>query len=330
MKKSFFFLLVVLAFMPLAAGTIARLPQVTRPLGLVLTNERIYIVDDSSQVHIYNRGPMGILFAGTFGRQGDGPGEFNDIYHVLPRKDHLEVLTFGRLARFSLDGRFLDETSLPIRVFKDGISRIGENYLARDLRYEDSGLLVTIRLYDKDFRKLQELVNHRMPLGDKISLVSDYYSACVVGDHAYVVESGNETRVAVYDQYGGKQREFSLPLEPVRLTPEVREILFRPFREQPEFHSDDESLYDFPEWAPGLDYFDVVDGKCIARTFNYRGDLVEFAIFDLEGRELGRVFLPNLGFLYHGIRFRFFQDRYYYLRKNATDGVWELNEEKAW
>ena len=114
------------------------------------------------------------------------------------------------------------------------------------------------------------------------------------------------------------------------MSPELKGILFKPFKEQPEWHSNDEALYSFPAWTPGLDYFEVVEGKCIARTYAYRGDLVEFIIFDLQGKELNRVFLPNLGCLFHRILFCFFQDRFCYLRKNPEDGAWELHEEKAW
>jgi hypothetical protein len=330
MKKYMFFLVMLFAVKPAAAEMVAKLPQVIRPLYIALTNERIYIAEDSSKVHIYDRGPKGIAFKKTFGRQGDGPGEFNEIYHVLPLEDHLEILTLGRFARFSLDGRFIDEMKLPIRIFKDGIFRIGENFLTRDSRFDDNELSITIRLYDKDFNKVQELVTHRMPLGNKINLVSDYYSARVVGDRAYIIESGKETKVTVYDQAGAKQGEVSLRLEPVKVNPALQEALLQPFKNEPDWRAGDEALYGFPDWTPGLDYFAVVDGKCIARTFNYRQNSAEFVIFDLQGKELNRIFLPNVGCLSHNILFCFFQDRFFYLRENSNEKVWELHSEKVW
>ena len=57
---------------------------------------------------------------------------------------------------------------------------------------------------------------------------------------------------------------------------------------------------------------------------------MEFVIFDLQGRELNRVFLPAVGRLSHDLLFCFFQDRFYYLRKNPDDQAWELHDEKAW
>lgn len=330
MKKSVFFSMMLIAFMPALAEIVAKLPQVKKPLCIALTNERIYVAEDSSKVHIYERGPAGIAFVKTFGRQGDGPGEFNEIYHVLTLKDHLEILTLGRFVRFSPDGRFLDEMNFPIRFFKDGAFHIGGNYLARDFSFSDDELSIMVRLYDKDFKKLRELVTHWMPRGDKISLVIDFYSVRVAGDLAYVVESGKETKVTVVDQDGARQREFSLPLKPVKVGPALKEVLLQPLQDEPDWRAGDESLYGFPEWTPGLDYFEIVDGKCVARTYNYRGNSVEFVVCDLQGRELNRVFLPAVGRLSHDLLFCFFQDRFYYLRKNPDDQVWELHEEKAW
>ena len=219
--------------LPATAEMVARLPQVKSPLCIALTNERVYVAEDSSQVHIFDRGPNGIAFKKTFGRQGDAPGELIEIYHLYPFKDHLEILTFGRFARFSPDGRFLDEQKFPLRVFKDGVFRIGEKFLARDFRFDDQDLSIAIRLYEKDFRNVQELVTHRMPLGNKPGLVTDYCSVRVVGDLAYVIESGKETKVMVYDQAGARQREFGLVLEPVQVSPALKEILLRPLKEEP-------------------------------------------------------------------------------------------------
>ncbi len=330
MKKSLFFSVMLLVIMPAPAETVARLPQVKNPLCIALTNERVYVVEDSSQVHIFDRGPNGIAFKKTFGRQGDAPGDLIEIYHLYPFKDHLEILTFGRFARFSPDGLFLDEQKFPLRVFKDGVFRIGEKFLARDFRFDDQDLSISIRLYEKDFRNVQELVTHRMPLGNKPGLVTDYCSVRVVGDQAYVIESGKVTKIMVYDQAGLKQREFGLALEPVQVTPALKQALLKPLKDEPDWRAEDEALYTFPDRTPGLDFFDIVDGKCVARTYNYRGNSVEFAIFDLQGRELNRVFLPAVGRLSHDLLFCFFQDRFYYLRKNPDDQAWELHEEKAW
>ncbi|MCK7462161.1 MAG: hypothetical protein MZU84_08895 [Sphingobacterium sp.] len=58
--------------------------------------------------------------------------------------------------------------------------------------------------------------------------------------------------------------------------------------------------------------------------------MVEFARFDEQGRELGRLDLPFTGRLSNGILFCFYQGRYYFLRENPDEEVWELHAVKAW
>jgi hypothetical protein len=50
----------------------------------------------------------------------------------------------------------------------------------------------------------------------------------------------------------------------------------------------------------------------------------------MQGRELRRLDLPFTGRLSNGILFSFYQGRYYYLRENPDEEVWELHVEKAW
>jgi hypothetical protein len=329
MRKVTLFAVLLLAVAPLAAEMIAKLPQVVSPICIALTQDRIYVVDDPVKVHIYVRRPGGIEFVKTFGREGDAPGEFLEIFKVQPLQDRLEIVSHGKISTFSLDGRFRDELKLPIRFFKDGIFRIGDGYVARDFRFDDSAMSVSIQLHSKDYNMRQELAKHRIPLGSQINLVPEYYSVRVAGDLAYVIESGKETKITVFDQAGAKRNEVVLPLKPVLVGPELKETLLAPLRNEPEWRSGDEALYCFPEWTPGLDYFNVVDGKFIVRTYEHRENAAEFIIFDLQGKELQRLFLPNIGCLSHNQLFSFFQDRFYCLQKNLATGGWELHEVKV-
>ena len=64
-----------------------------------------------------------------------------------------------------------------------------------------------------------------------------------------------------------------------------------------------------------------MDGKFVVRTYEHRQNAVEFVIFDLQGKELRRLFLPDVGCLSHNRLFSFFQDRFYCLQKNPRGGL---------
>lgn len=331
-----FLFIVGLVFMerPVEAEMVAKLPQVLRPFFIAMGNGRLYVVEDSSKVHIYSMGDKGVAFEKTFGQAGEGPAEFGWIHQIRPLKDHLEIPTEGKFARFTLDGKFIDEVKLSIPVVKNWIFRIGENYLAKDWRFDNKETTTTIRLYDKDFKLIRELGVYKEAVGvSKINLVAEQYSARVVGDKIYTIYSGRDSIVTIYDRNGIKQKEIHLPLEPVKMTAALKEAIIKPVKEAPGMKSRWATFAErlsFPDRTPGLDYFDVVDGKFITRTYNYRENSVEFVIFDLQGKELKRVFLPNTGRLSNGVLFCFSQGRFFYLRENVDEEVWELHSEKVW
>jgi hypothetical protein len=339
-KTSFGFLWLVItaslafAVAPAPGELVAKLPQVLDPFFITMADGRIYIVENSSTAHIYTMGAKGVTFVKTFGREGQGPGEFDFMYLIRVFKDHLDIPGSQKLARFSLDGEYINEVKLPIQAFKGGIYRLGENYLAKNVQFGDKGTITTIRLYGKDFKLIREIGTRKDSMGlEKINLVADYYSPRVAGDQIFVIDAGKESIVTVYDRNGIRQKEIRLPLLPVKMTAALKEAIIKPLRENREMKAGwaafEKRLF-FPDQTPGLDYFDVLDGKYVTRTYQYRRDTAEFVIFDLQGRELRRMFLPFTGRLSNGVLFCFYEGRYFYLRENSEEEVWELHSEKVW
>lgn len=338
-RKHPYGLLAVTAALAFSAGTasaelVAKLPQVMNPFFLTIADGRVYIVENSVEVHIYTLGPQGVAFIKTFGREGQGPGEFDFIYTVRPFNDHLDIPGSYKLARFTLDGDYLSEVKVTVGVFKGGVYRFGDGYVARDLLLDKKGATTTICLYDKDFNLVKEIGARSVSEGpDKINLVSDYFAPRVVGDQLYVIDAGRESVVGVYDRNGIRQKEVRLPLKPLKMTASLKEAVIKPLKETwpgPTRWEDFEKRLFFPDQTPGLDYFEVCDGKFVTRTYKYLQDLVEFVAFDLEGQELKRLDLPFTGRLSNGILFCFYQGRYYYLRENPDEEVFELHVENAW
>jgi hypothetical protein len=319
---------------PAPGELVAKLPQVLNPFFVTIADGRLYIVENSSTAHIYMMGAKGITFVKTFGREGQGPGEFDFMYLIRVFKDHLDIPGSNKLARFSLDGEYINEVKFPVSVFKGGIYRLGENYVTRDYQFDDKGSTTTIRLNDKDFKLIKVIGARKDSMGlEKINLVADYYSPRVVGDQIFVIDAGRESIVTVFDRNGVRQKEVRLPLLPVKMTAALKDAIIKPLKEDSELKSRwmefEKRLY-FPDQTPGLDYFDVVDGKFVARTYKYRDNSAEFVIFDLQGRELRRLNLPFTGRLSNGILFCFYQGRYFYLRENIEEEAWELHSEKVW
>ena len=102
-----------------------------------------------------------MTFIKTFGREGQGPGEFGFMCRIRVLKDHLDISGHHKLARFSLDGEYIDEVKVPISMFKGGIYQVGENYLVGDLQMSPAEMTRTIRLYESDFELIREIGTKR-------------------------------------------------------------------------------------------------------------------------------------------------------------------------
>jgi len=338
-SRSWFFYLAVTAGLALSAGTasaelVAKLPQVMNPFFLTIADGRMFIVENDVAAHIFTLDAKGISFVKTFGREGQGPGEFDFIYMIRAFKDHLDIPCSHKLARFSLDGDYISEVAITVGGFKGAFYRLGDGYVVRDVNFDEEGTTTTIRLYDKDLKLIKEIGSRTEPRNImKINLVANYYAPRVFGDRLYVIDAAQNTVVTVYDRNGVKQKEVRLPLEPIKMTAALREAVIKPIKDGwtgPMSWADYEKRLFFPDETPGLDYFEILDGKFVSRTWRYRQDKVEFALFDERGRELRRLDLPFTGRLSNGILFCFYQGRYYYLRENSDEEVWELHAEKAW
>jgi len=337
--RSSFLRLAIAVALALSAGTasaelVAKLPQVMNPFFITIADGRIYIVENSVAVHIFTLDPQGLSFVKTFGREGQGPGEFDYIYTVRPFKDHLDIPGSHKLARFSPDGDYISEVAVTVGMFKGAAYRLGDGYVVKDLNFDEKGTTQTIRLYDNDFKLVKEIGARTASEGlTKINLVPDYFSPRVVGDRLYVIDAAQDSVVTVYDRNGVRQKEIRLPLEPLKMTDMLKAAVIKPLKESwtgPTRWEDLEKRLFFPNQTPGLDYFDVLDRKFVARTYKYRQDKVEFALFDEQGRELQRLDLPFTGRTSNGILFCFYQGRYFFLRENPEEEVWELHADKAW
>ncbi|MEN6311351.1 MAG: hypothetical protein ABFD80_07420 [Acidobacteriota bacterium] len=284
------------------------------PVFMAMTDGKLYIADYPVSVHSYAVGPEGLTFIKSFSRPGQGPGEFNIIFRMRVFGDHMDIAGSKKLARFSLDGKYLDEVTFPISVIKGWILRLGEDYVARDIQITDVETTSAIRLYDKNFKLIKELGTAKVGYGfEKINLAGDYYSQRVVDDRIYVAHSGKDTVIAVFDRDGIKKKEILLPLEPVKMTAALKDILSQPMRDDQESKArwkETEKLLYFPDFTPGLDYFDVVEGKFVARTYHHTQDAVEFVIFDQQGRESRRLNLPFTGAVNNSVHFCFYQGSY--------------------
>ncbi len=325
----FLLVLASLSIRPLSAELIAKVPQVMDPFFMTIAEGRMFVVENSSNAHIFKLGDGGAAFLKTIGREGQGPGEFDFMYAIRFREGKLDATASHKIVCYTPDGEYLDEFKVPVPFFKGGIDRVGKGFLVGDYDYNQPKPVKTIRLYDSSFKLIKEVGAWEQPLLlGKINPAADYQTFRVAGDRIFIVETARDTKVTVLDPGGNAIKEFLLPLESLKMTAALKAAITKALKDgwgtDPGWNMVEERLA-FSDYAPGLDWIDVADGMLIARTYRYKGDEVEFVFFDLDGKEIKRMFLPFTGRNSDGIPYCVHQGRFYYLKINEADETYELH-----
>lgn len=111
-------------------------------------NDKIFIVDKIAGVSIFD---MKGVFIQNLGRKGDGPGEFDTIYHMtIDENSGLIYIASGyKILIFSLDYEFIQEKKFPFLLhylfFKNGYL----NILSKDLSLPvENGFVTTTLIFE--------------------------------------------------------------------------------------------------------------------------------------------------------------------------------------
>jgi len=310
---------------------IADLPMVMNPFFITIGHGRIYITEKNSSIHIFKLDNGNVVFEKTFGEKGEGPGEFKFIHRLSVKDDYLEIPSFGKYARFTFEGKFIDEKKLPFRVFKNNIYKIGDNYLTRDYIFSPEKSETVIKLWDKNFNLIKKLGNMRgESTFTRINPVPGYYLCLVANNSIYIVDSAMTTRIKIFDRDGKYRSELKLPVSGIKLNSKLKEKIIGELIQMinKEIWKSIKKRMFYPGFVPGLNWFGIDDETMIARTYRFNDDKVEFVFFNTDGKVIKEMFMYDTGRISNGMTFCFSDGKYYYLKENFDEERWELFAEK--
>lgn len=319
----------------LLAETVLPLPQLNKPNFITAGEGWLCIAEESSPVHLFRIEGNSVKFAASFGREGQGPGEFNWIHRLRILEDGLEIPTKNRYYRFDFNGKLTEERKVLIPVLKNQIYKLGQVYAAKVYDWDQKHMVNTIAIYDSVFKLMKKIgklevknwLSHYNPAPDLFSLT-------VVGDLVYICSStARESTVETFDVHGNPLKKISLPLKSCPVTESLKEALIKPLRDMTE--SEEEWLefskrISFPDLTPGVKEIFIQEGQMICQSYRRRGELAEYAFFDLSGKELKRTLLKYFDRDPNGRMHCFHQGKLVYLVDNADQEVWELHIEDAY
>ena len=309
------------------------LTGIGRPVNLAIDDSQLYILENH-KVHIY--GLKDFKKISSFGKKGQGPGEFHTLPHVHITLDcssnELIVGSIRKISYFSKKGKLLRETrgnSQAMRLLYLGKQKTKPTFLGWSQKVYEKFNYNTINLFDEQLNKIKELYRAKDPYqgpgkGYKVLTKAFNFTADPV---LILIPGANRDSVDVLNRQFKKQFSITpdIPLRKVsgsfkkemihylKTSPETKNAypLIRPIR--------------FPTYFPKVSDFFIDSGKIYILTWNRskKGNL--FFVYNIKGEFLYRKVIPiRYETLIQSYPLTIKKGKLYQLVENETEGEWEL------
>ena len=115
---------------------VATMDEVMKPTTIVIDKDQIYLVEKTT-IYIYDAKTY--KFKKKFGKQGEGPGEFNFFASILPYRDQLLINSFGKISYYSRQGDMIREQKIKSSMAAPSVMLfpVKDGFVGRGTRFED-------------------------------------------------------------------------------------------------------------------------------------------------------------------------------------------------
>jgi hypothetical protein len=277
----------------------AVLAEIKKPRDIAVDDTRLYITE-SAVVFIYSLEDYRLIK--TFGREGQGPQEFQTLPHVPigvdASTDKLIVSSIRKISYFTKQGEYINEVkavnlALRLRLF-------GDKFLGWSQARDKGIIYSTVNLYDSKLNKLKEIYrvedNFQGP-GRGLKIMRKPFSY-----HAYngkiLLPGSDDASIDVFDHNMNKRFTIRLNQKRRELGEDFKKKLLHYFKTSPE----SKNIYEpylkpiiFPEYFPVIANFFVDDmdgGTIYAQTWKRENDANEFFTYDMKGKFKKRTMIP--------------------------------------
>jgi len=321
----------VLVLINFSYGTkVASFSEFANPYSICVDGERLYI-SQGVTIFIYLLKDHRLIK--TFGREGEGPGEFylsrqggNDEVMLFLSGEHLLVSTVNKIVYFSKQGDYIKEIKTGEKKAR-WFAPFGNGFAAkRYIRETDKKLYHTVALYNDSLEEVREIYRHVhgfQGFNQEFNpLTVDQADFDTAGDYLFVID-GERTSIRVYDRQGKCLAEMRNRGELVPFTAKDREEMIQGYQHNAmwkRFYSSRKHLFKFPEFYPPIRWFflDPVRERVYMKTEQMEAGRRKWLVFDFKGTLLRELDLrPGLFQFYDGVG--------YCLVEDEEQEVWELH-----
>jgi hypothetical protein len=305
---------------------IMTLPEIQRPVLLTIKNNRIFITDKNT-IQCYNLEKRKHI--NSIGRVGQGPGEFHEEPQIFVEdinRIFVNASFSGKVIVFNMDGKVIEEKR--VSKYYDHIEPIGNDYVIQIAKFNRKKDIYEheISLYNKNFQKRTNILSFdsinpfkKLPA---MFFLTDFR---VNNDSIYLLNPNEDGfKIDVFNKAEAKKYRIEKQIKKRKVP---KEVIEKKTAEKKKSSGEvwpivKKSFY-VPEYYPVVQDFRVQENMIYIQTWFEKKNLIEFMIMDIRGNELKTTYLPIAEKL-----FAFSGDKYYYVKENFEDEIYELHSVK--
>lgn len=327
MKKIISILLFLFATTFTLAEKLAVLPEVEKPMGIVVYLNRLCIVEKST-VYMYDMKEFKLVK--QFVKKGEGPGEAKSYISLKAFPDVLTVEDSGKIMFFSWDGVFKNEKRASMKISR--ISPFGDNFLGVLVNQNEKNQrqYLSINIFDKEFNVVKTLPrgeDHEViTLGKKreMKVIQDHFDYNVYNKRIYVGDSRKGFSITVFDTEGNQLYEINKKYKKIKVPKSFKDNYMKRMRKSPIWEKMKHTInFVFRDYYPAIYRFFINNDKIYVFTYKKKEEKEknkrELFVLDLKGKILNQTFMPD------ELKSAIDNDKFYYLVENENEEVWELH-----
>lgn len=333
MKKFLIITVIVkLFFFALCGEKICNLYEVQKLKQLVVNGDNAYLVENS-KVNIFS--VKGKIFLKSFGRKGEGPGEFSFVRNFIVNDNHISIDSQNKVLFFKKNGQFIKEIRKNPNYYN--LIPVGDNYIGYELDTWAKNIdrVLVYYVFDSNLKIIKEIGNNISigKMSRKIVAKKKFDSYlpptktryCVYEGNIYLGDPESGIHFKVFNQHGNLVRTINGDYKKIKIPKEYKKEYMDVLKARRDWEEQKaKKNFIFREFFPAYQWFNINNNLIYLFTFESKDDRRKCMIVNMEGKTIGSNMVKYVDHELWSI----YKDCFYFVIDNESTDVWELHREK--